>query len=235
MAAFWFKQVAATSGLFILLAACIARGGIGRRARRCAWMAVGAVLVSAPIAGAFLRADAWDPFIDAVFLHNVAYLQSTSWAVGMGNLGRALGLQAPDFWALWALALLGIGHASTRGRGAWPLAWTAFLAVGISSGLYFREHYFIQWLPGIALLAGLGGAVICREVRARGATVVAVPIAAMCFLAPPTLARMDLLTEEPDRIARRIYGLNPFPEARVIADLIARSSAPDDTVFILGS
>ena len=39
----------------------------------------------------------------------------------------------------------------------------------------------------------------------------------------------------PEAAAREIWGLNPFPEAVTIARHIARTSGPDETVFVVGS
>jgi hypothetical protein len=239
MAAFWFKQVAATGGLFVLLAACVGRGELRARLRRVLWMGVGALACALPVVGAFVAVDAWRPFLDAVILHNLGYVQATDLSTGIANLGRALAGQLGDSWALWALALLGLVHGLSQRRFlrpmGWALCWTVFLGLGVCSGLFFREHYFIQWLPGLCVLAGLGGAALAHAIREHRGMALGLSVTALCLVLPPSAARWELLREDPHAIARTLYGSNPFPEARLVAELIQAGSTPEDTVFILGS
>jgi hypothetical protein len=44
-----------------------------------------------------------------------------------------------------------------------------------------------------------------------------------------------LFAGSPHAVARRLYGLNPFPESARIAEHIARRSGPGDSVFVVGS
>ncbi len=242
MAAFWFKQVAATSGLCLLLAACALPGslpGLATRVQRCLWMAAGTLLAILPVVLSFIAQDAWPDFLDAVFLHNLAYVQSTDTSAGFSSLAHALRSQAPEFWALWALGLLAIAHPTARKAAAWPIAWSLFLLLGVCSGFYFREHYFIQWLPGMALLAGLGSLALLREFQARSAAgrglIPGIALVSLLLLMPPGLARLDLLSQEPADIARRLYGANPFAESQLIADFIASRSEAEEKIFVLGS
>ncbi len=230
-AACWFKQVAATSGLFVLGAALLARGG---RLRRVGWMAAGGLLVSAPVAGAFAAVGAWRPFVDAVFLHNLSYVGSADASQAWDALGLALRKQAPEAWTTWAFAILALVVPQARRRAAFPAVWTASLALGVCSGWYFREHYFIQWLPGLALLAGVAGGTgleVARRLRAR--PVAAVPLVLLLLLLP--VGFRSGAGGSPTRIARTLYGLNPFAESEELGRRVAELSAPDDTVFVLGS
>jgi hypothetical protein len=54
-------------------------------------------------------------------------------------------------------------------------------------------------------------------------------------LLPLAAHRGYLLAGSPARIARAIYGMNPFPESLVIAQWIAQNSQPEDRVLIVGS
>lgn len=246
MLAFWFKPVAATSGLwiagFVVLHAVRegARGTAGhatswaRLARRTAWLVGGGFVASAPIVLPFGLAGVTAEFFDAVFLHNIRYSSSVDGATGMEMLKRALARQGPELAAPVALALLA---AVVRWRAARAyLAWLLFCALGVCVGLYFRPHYFMQLGPPLAALVGIGGAwLVERLARWRIPTAVGALLAGLVVFLPVRIVNADLLRLEPDRISRRIHDVNPFVEAPVIAARIEAGSAPDDRVYVYGS
>ncbi len=242
----WFKQVAATDACLFAAAvfgdAIVGRPapGLRKALMRLALLALGGVLVSAPVLLYFAAVGALAPFIDAVFLHNLEYTQSSSAREGLVNLLMTLRLLLPSFALVWGLATLGwLLPGSTPGRVRHALAtwWLASLA-GATIGLHFRPHYFLQTLPALAALAGVGAAGLAERLsRREGARPWLAPaaLAALIVVVPLVAHRQLLLADSPAAVSRRIYGLNPFPEATVIADQIRRTSRPDDRVFVVGS
>jgi hypothetical protein len=242
----WFKQVAATDAL--LLAAAVRGDAILGRptpppreaASRLALFALGGALVSAPILLAFAVHGAFAPFADAVLLHNLSYAQGRSAGGALANLRFALGRQLPSFALLWALALFGwlaSGGAPVRVRHALAAWWIASL-LGAAIGLHFRPHYFLQAVPALSALAGVGAAALCMRLVARGGVlrVAAVPaLAALLVLVPLAAHRELLFAGSPAEISRRFYGLNPFVESLEIAEHIRQRTEPQETVFIVGS
>lgn len=109
----------------------------------------------------------------------------------------------------------------------------------VTPGFYFRQHYFVTFLPAAAILAGVF-VDYCANAempslnptvsRYSGAAVLIVAIAAGVFA-----EREYLFSEPPAAVSRRIYGLNPFPESVEIAKFIEANSARDDKIAILGS
>ena len=244
--AFWFKQVAATDACLFAAAA----GGdaiLGRVApswrkvaMRLGLFALGGAIASAPVLLYFAAAGAFAPFIDGAFLYNFAYAQSVSAGEGLANLRFSLASQGPSFALVWGLALMGWllpGSVPARVRHALGAWWLASLA-GTTLGLHFRPHYFLQAVPALAALAGVGAAGLVERLARRGRVrreLVQTALAALLVLAPLVAHRELLLADSPAEVSRRIYGLNPFPEAIVIADQIRRGSRPDDRVFVVGS
>jgi hypothetical protein len=242
----WFKQVAVTDAC-LLAAGVLGDGILGRPApaartalARGALFALGAALASAPALLYLAATGALAPFLDAVFLHNLGYARASSWAEGLANLRVALARQGPSFAAVWALALAGWllpGRVAGPVRHALAAWWLASFA-GAAIGLHFRPHYFLQTVPALCALAGIGAAGLAERLGARRARPPGWSVAAIAALVAvlPFAAHRDLLLAgSPAAISRQFYGLNPFPESLVIAQHVARNSGPEDRVFVVGS
>jgi hypothetical protein len=242
----WFKPVAATDAC--LFAAAVLGDPIAGRSApgprkallRLALFASGGALASAPVLLYLATVGAMAPFIDAVFLHNLAYAQSASAREGLLNLLVTLRRELPSFALVWGLAIAGWllpGSTPARIRHALAAWWLASFA-GAAIGLHFRPHYFLQTLPALAALAGVGAAGLAEKLSRRAAVPAWLAPAALAVLlvaVPLVVHRALLRADSPAQASRRIYGLNPFPEAAVIADQIRRESRPDDRVFVVGS
>ncbi len=246
-AACWFKPVAATNGLFSVAWAVFAGLGAARRplaselGRRMGLLALGGILLSTPFVAALAASGALGPFFDIVLRHNVAYSTHVALAQGLVQLAGSLLHLAPShalFWLLGLVGLLARGEAPARVRiffGGQLLA--AF--AGASVGLHFRPHYFVQLLPALCALAGLGLALVSRRLQTAVPSLrpqlaqlalAAVPIA--CFVAADAGL---FFAGSRHAIARRMYALNPFAESERIAEYLARTSGPRDSVFVVGS
>jgi len=237
-----FKQVALTNAAFVVILACVlpGAGGAWRVPLRGIALGAGALLVALPVVGIFVAAGAYDAFADAVWWHNLEYAGRRSIGEGFDNLRVALQQQAPSAAPAWLLAFAGLvapGAAGGRERailGAW---WVASLA-GVAVGLQFRPHYFVQALPALAAAAGLGlaAAVGAAAFSNRRSGAIVAAVLGIAVVGAPALAnRRALLAASPTDAAREIWGLNPFPEAQIIARHIQRTSGPDETVFVVGS
>lgn len=136
---------------------------------------------------------------------------------------------------IWVLAGVGLMLAiSKRSKRDWFLI--GFLVTGFIAlvpGLYFREHYYVQALPAIALLFGMA---IQRGWNLTGrwhyATLIGT-VVALCL--PLVLQHKYFLERNPTALARQIYGGNPFPEAIEIARYLRDNSDPMEPVAVLGS
>jgi len=246
-AACWFKPVAATNGLATVLWGVAAGLPAAERplaselGRRVGLLALGGALLSAPPVLALAASGGLGAFIDIVVRHNLAYSTDVGVAQGFAQLGGTLRHLAPSHAVFWLLALVGLvarGEASARVRLFFGVQLAAAFA-GACVGLHFRPHYLVQLLPALCALAGIGLAAALRRLRVAlpgvspqlvPAVLAALPIA--CFVA----ADADtLFAGSRHAIARRIYALNPFPESERIAEYLARTSSPGDSVFVVGS
>jgi hypothetical protein len=106
-------------------------------------------------------------------------------------------------------------------------------------GFYFRGHYFLMVMPGIALLNAALLLALAERIRQNEQVQMLKLIPASLFLvltgdlAVRNAAVWFELT--PTQICRKIYGSSPFPESPEIARYVSAHTTPDETVAILGS
>jgi hypothetical protein len=106
-------------------------------------------------------------------------------------------------------------------------------------GFYFRGHYFLMIMPGIALLNAALLLALAERIRQNQRVQMLKLIPACLFLvvigdlAVRNAAVWFELT--PTQICRKLYGLSPFPESPKIARYLAAHTQPDETIAVLGS
>ena len=144
-------------------------------------------------------------------------------------------------WPLWTLAALGVVASlldkAMRNAAFFILTFVVFSALALSSGFYFRQHYFVFVLPAICLLVGVAMASasnFCSQ-PARPLRFVPLAIFVVCSSVALFGGQEPLLSQRSSDAARMIYGPNPFPEAVGIAEYLREHTNPTDTIAILGS
>lgn len=158
---------------------------------------------------------------------------------------------------LWLLALTGIGwgrqgvsagltSGQTAASSSWkPMAWIlmatwpVFSFLGVALGGRFYEHYFIQMIPSLAVLGGVGLQVLIHKIRSLGIDVLkrpAGPIMAGIFA---WAFVVFIITEAPyyfkyngDQISYHQYKTPLFSVTRFIGMYLKKHTQPDDLVFV---
>jgi len=230
-----FKQVALVNAVVLLF--FVARVQRGRGPRLAAFGA-GFAAALLPVAACFAAAGAWAPFFDCVVRYNLSsYVRQVPLLQYPALLAAALGPILKEGWGAIALAACGLtlgapAAANPRARRI-AGAWLAASALGAAAGGYFREHYFLQLVPALALLAARGAERLAARFKLGSGAAVGFALAAIAVgvLAAPRY----YLSGTPEEKSRLLYGLNPFPESPELAGFIAARTEPDDQVFILGS
>jgi hypothetical protein len=128
-------------------------------------------------------------------------------------------------------------------RASWPVAGfaTAFLffsLLAVLPGFHFRPHYYVLLMPVLALLVGALVQVATELLRRpRLRLLVPVPTLVFTFCVASGIARERSLFfhETPLEASRSLYGFQPFPEARVLADYIRMHSPSGSRIAVLGS
>jgi len=150
-----------------------------------------------------------------------------------------LGSQLP----LWLLGGIGgVVLCTPSGRRtdrAFLYGLTIFSFLAVCPGFYFRYHYFITFLPAVALLAGFAVVFPERIISAagRGKALRFMPLC--LFVAAVGYGfyheREYLFFESPFEVSRSINGVNPFPESLQIARYLREHTSPTDTIAVIGS
>ena len=111
---------------------------------------------------------------------------------------------------------------SRHGRAGWlVVAWLGLSALGVTAGGHFSDHYFIQLLSPVALLAGLElGA---RPRRSWNVALGAFAVALMLFA-----ALVDPITFRP-------FWQTTRPDYRALAAAIDARTRPDERIFVWGN
>ncbi len=147
----------------------------------------------------------------------------------------------PVIWTTALAGMIGIWLAQA-GRKVAPflLVFFLFSFLAVCPGFYFRDHYFVQLLPAVAL--GAGAALRALEKFGAGHTSksevlqFAVLVAAVAFsLDGVFFMGRVLAASTPEHFSRSIYGANPFPESVQVAEYIRENTKPDDRIAVMGS
>lgn len=208
----------------------------------------------------FACAGLWKPFIFWTFQYARQY-------VSMLPLGAAPGQFAAGFdpvfesgiWP-WLFGIAGLIciWKKVEWKGPVELAALMFLA-GIAAacpGFYFRNHYFLMAIPGLALLNAVFILTVAKALKDRlnrsqtgirnpsgpGANRSAIlikwlPLCLTAFIVGDLLLNNTNMWFEPTplQLSRQLYGNNPFPESIPIANYLEDHTAPTDTIAVLGS
>ena len=221
----------------------VAGGGTPRRlAADLAVYGAGAVVPYAAVCLAMLAGGAFAPF----WFWTVTYLREYGSMIDVGTglteLARQLAWMLAAAPLAWLLGAAGVFVLATppvdRRTRIRLLALLATSAVAVAPGLRFTDHYFLLLLPALSLLAGIATATFVTYVRprsARAADVLVVGVPALLLALAVLHDRATLLLRSPVESARALYAPNPLAEAVEIADELARRSAPDERIAVIGS
>lgn len=212
-------------------------GGRGRKVMAIAGLLVGAAVPMTILVLWFLLAGSFGDFWYWVVRYASAYGTMQTIAQGWNNLGFAASRFLPQAALLWLMAAAGAAllltrrfPPETRGRLA-TLAVLSFL--GVCPGLYFRDHYFLLFVPAMALLVGaaadsLGG------ISGYGRALATAVLLFACAQALWT-QREIFFRASPDEVSRLVYSPNLFPESYEIGRYLRVRTRPGDTIVVFGS
>jgi dolichyl-phosphate-mannose-protein mannosyltransferase len=190
------------------------------------------------------RADVFDNFWFWTFSYARQYATAVSfseaWALFKASFIYILGFTTP--WP-WIIALLGVFalflNSSLRQHRAFIVGLMIFSFAAVCPGLHFRPHYFILFLPAVALLIALAvtSSIDWLSTRPGLRSLRFFPV--LLFTAAWALALQNnarfYFKLSPLQATRLCYSLNPFPEAVQVAEYLRQHTAPTDRIMVFGS
>jgi hypothetical protein len=111
----------------------------------------------------------------------------------------------------------------------------------IVPGYFFYGHYWIQVVPGLALVAGLTFysvmQILQNTFNVKQPAIKFVYLGIFAALTFNHVSELKSYYYHPnyERILRAVYGNNPFPESWEIANYINAHSKPEDNIVLIGS
>ncbi len=184
---------------------------IAAKLRVLAAFAVGYLFVLAILALWVFGNGLGDKFVFLTVKYAYAYLGLSR----AGVPGKVIQLTsgAPAIWALTALCLL-IVFLKFR-KNVMVITWLAFSIVALSTGFYFRLHYFILAYPALAAIAGCG-----YFYAARFREDVASLTVAFCFAVFFIAQRDVLFMDKPENALSKHYKWGMFKEMPAVGNYV---------------
>jgi hypothetical protein len=171
------------------------------------------------------------------------YVSEIPLSVGVNTfLNNTKAMLIPSY-LLWIFAGLGLIllwlDVKSRPRGVFITGFFLFTFLSICPGLYFRQHYYVTWMPALALLIGVAVGAGRNLLRLAPAlrSLSFVPGAGFIIAMFITMnAQADFLFSVPvDWASHMMYGGSPWTETKEIAQHIKQRTTPADTIAVLGS
>ncbi len=144
---------------------------------------------------------------------------------------------------LWVVAGIGLVVLSlnrrTRSQSVFLGGLLTFSFLGVSTGLYFRAHYFVLLLPTAALLCGIAVVVATDFFRTRysSAAWAVIPVSVFAAALAFSVVREGpfFFAKNSQVASRRIYYGNPFVEAEKVAEYIKMNTSSTARIAVFGS
>jgi len=259
------KQVAVVNVLWIaaFLLFRIWRRRTGKKASDIAAdgaaVAVGMVLPWIPFVLYFYVQDGLHEFFYWQVSFNFDYMdRGVKYLANFTILLKQMKIILSENTILWLLALVGLSslgrqllepegsHADTAQQpsakrevlllmATWPL----FSFLGIAMGGRYYGHYFIQIIPALAVLGGVGLEAVVHALRFKGTEMFRQPsrilLAALiiwsCLLFVKTDAPYYLRYDE-EQISFRMYGTPVFSVTRFVGNYLKERTQPGDLIYV---
>jgi hypothetical protein len=124
---------------------------------------------------------------------------------------------------------------------AFGITLLGFSFLTIVPGFYFYGHYWIQSVPGFAIVAGMTYYCVDSiiktffKLKIKNIKYIYLGIFVTATLTHMSKQKSYYFHPNYELILRQVYGNNPFPEAREIGNFINSHTKPEDNITLIGS
>ena len=169
----------------------------------------------------------WQYYLDSMFRYRANYATGGSFGFRTQLVRLTLGVvhTAPSWGIPASLAAVGASGKSDRAR-LFGLLWLGASAAGMAMGGFWYWHYFIQAVPPLALLAGIG---LPALARGRSRWFWSVPIAVSIVLFSREVA---LWTSSRNAISWQVFGKPAYLLSDDIVAIIDSNTMASDSIFV---
>jgi len=195
------------------------------------------ILIILKLSGVFNKFWFW------TFQYAIEYEQQVGINDAFSLFKRMSTVVIKDFYLIWIFAALGIialfFHPKLKKSPSifFILLFTIFSFLSVCPGFYFRSHYFIVFLPAIAILFSVFIDFIIhinwrfKLIKYLSYSLLIIPILLGLISQKDYLFKLN-----PKAIIKNTYGYsNPFIEAVKIAEYVKLNSTKKDKIAIIGS
>ena len=172
------------------------------------------------------------------------YVSGVPWSQGKELLSMTFTPLWNEFQWIWLLGVAGavivVLTKFTVKQKVFALSFALFAFLATTPGFFFRQHYFVVFLPGAALMAAIAldyaGQFLNKHIKIN-VIGLALPLLIFFFLFSSTISKGKFYysTENPVGLCKAVYGTNPFVESVEIAKYIKANSTEQDKIAVLGS
>lgn len=203
-----------------------------------------AIVIGLLILSVYVRGS-YNEFVFWVFSINKYYANRITFEEGMKYFGYSRDAIVANYKFFWmqsiaAFFLLFLRSIDLRTK-LFILSIGFFSFVAIVPGYYFYGHYWIQILPGMAILSGFTYYAVTKTLKDRfkltSPTIKYSYLAIFGILVLTHLNKNRSYYFNPnyELIMRQVYGNNPFPESMEIANYLNKLLKPGDQIAVVGS
>ena len=231
----------AAGGLVIL--ANIKPLNISRLIKSGAAMLLGFAIIIGIFVGLIISKGAYKEMMYWTFEAAKNYVGALTWDQGMQQLSGAMRSITTGYIGFWVLAFLGVTLVWLTNLEFYKKLGISLLAIiafgSTAPGLRFYGHYFIQFMPALALLVGAAvysiGFILKEKMNIGGGY--GASTAAFLLIAITAIANQSDYYFSPNefKIVREVYGDNPFVEADAISDYIKTHSKENGPIAVFGA
>jgi hypothetical protein len=186
---------------------------------------------------------AWADFNLWFFDIRKQYTSLISFDQGLEYLGYSFSAIYRDYKPFWIFSFLGVVGVFFTSIAWWKkMAILGLYVAGfltVVPGYHYYGHYFLQWFPIVAISAGIFVFVVqtLLERFKLGIATFLIPLLLIIVPVYLHLKGMSRYYFKPNltQVLRSVYGSNPFPESKIIADKLNSVMTEKDQIAVFGT
>jgi len=188
----------------------------------------------------------FDEMLYWTFEYSKQYSQLMTFDEGIKYFGYTRDAILQNHKLFWYHSILAVGVCLFRPipyqLKAYGITLLACSFLTIVPGYFFYGHYWIQTVPGLAVVAGLTYYCVItifenKLTLGKLSIIKYIYLSIFIILVFNHIKTLKSYYFHPnyELILRQVYGTNPFPEAMKIGDYINANSKPEDNIVLIGS